>query len=1180
MTVAPKTPVMVSTSTMTEEIEASAAKDPNNDSNTEVLVTNQPKSGTRKTFLCSESDENDIPIDFFDALLPASDKEPEESVVGEFDTAIEQENELDENQKDESTATECNLQESNPFVIGESKFPCTVSETKSLAADCDTEGSSEQSNHRSVIKIGTRSSKIEDYEEAVEKVARKSSTYQRDIDAYKNAGPKVIETSSQSSEKSVMSLRTPEKLNRSSICERILSQSSSVISLSPRVSRIQIEKLDDHARRSFASCSQKSNDVNSGSSVKGTPGRLKKRNRLVSTSSDEMSDSEKLAELKRKQTSPCKSPISNKKSKRCRILDSDFEDSDHQLGLDAELLRVPKFKKPVSRAVNESSSNCRRKNESLDEDGSEDNMEVSQSVFRRRVSNTVGEMIPNEDEIFDEANDSINNAEISNSRNELIGSDDSTTDEDAPLGEKVDEYTLENITLDRNLKDLQKRWKNRKTKNSDKAKDRSVSPASTVTLSSDAGSESEDKKSDKVIRLPTGLQKSRLLLNKDPTSESKSKQSTLNFTSSLVKKENVPRRGIPNLKQHFKKSCNKIQYEDSDDSIIHSSSNEDEKKLVSESTRSKNQIGSAKTISSSSAGSKNRTNIGNGKFGVKARDPKIKARCNKSSEATDSEDSLSDSEAENRRRKRIREVIQANRMQRFKNQARVSDEDDDVREINPNSITEPRRSRKPNRIMTDAECNKETRKACREEKERIARVNRYAKKGLYKWDLVGDAKVYSKVWLEKVSKNGVDEPLVEVQDKVACQLKEHQVDGIEFMYNCLLESVQRSKTSDGSGCILAHCMGLGKTLQVIAFLDAVLSSANLEHFQRAIVIAPCSTLFNWKKEFKSWLGRDRNFSVLNLDRFKRDRPKMMQKLHEWSEERGVLIIGYEMFTNLVRQSMAGTTDTAPRPRSRIPFSDEHKELVRRALVDPGADFVICDEGHELKNDKTAKAKNIKLVKTRRRIILTGTPLQNNMTEYFVMMDFVKPFLLGNKKEFSNRFSTPIDKGQKRDAGKFEVKLMQKRTHVLHKQLSGCVHRRDFSYIKKLLPQKREFTLEIKMCDLQKEMYLKFLEMYVQAGTQTGAPVDAMEEFEIKRSAITNLFRNKNMLTKILCHPIATLRTKNDEFACNGKKKEETKLDELREELGTVADILEKSLGRLSLNDNITQCQMSTKFRPT
>ena len=93
-------------------------------------------------------------------------------------------------------------------------------------------------------------------------------------------------------------------------------------------------------------------------------------------------------------------------------------------------------------------------------------------------------------------------------------------------------------------------------------------------------------------------------------------------------------------------------------------------------------------------------------------------------------------------------------------------------------------------------------------------------------------------------------------------------------------------------------------------MDAVLSSANLEHFQRAIVIAPCSTLFNWKKEFKSWLGGDRNFSVLNLDRFKRDRPKMMQKLHEWSEERGVLIIGYEMFSNLVRQSMAETTNTA------------------------------------------------------------------------------------------------------------------------------------------------------------------------------------------------------------------------------------------------------------------------------
>lgn len=79
-----------------------------------------------------------------------------------------------------------------------------------------------------------------------------------------------------------------------------------------------------------------------------------------------------------------------------------------------------------------------------------------------------------------------------------------------------------------------------------------------------------------------------------------------------------------------------------------------------------------------------------------------------------------------------------------------------------------------------------------------------------------------------------------------------------------------------------------------------------------------------------------------------------------------MIIGYEMFRNL--------TSTGKKMRKKM------QESVMQSLVDPGADLVICDEGHLLKNEDSALSKAMKLVKTMRRIVLTGTPLQNNLKE--------------------------------------------------------------------------------------------------------------------------------------------------------------------------------------------------------
>lgn len=124
--------------------------------------------------------------------------------------------------------------------------------------------------------------------------------------------------------------------------------------------------------------------------------------------------------------------------------------------------------------------------------------------------------------------------------------------------------------------------------------------------------------------------------------------------------------------------------------------------------------------------------------------------------------------------------------------------------------------------------------------------------------------------------------------------------------------------------------------------------------------------------------------------------------------------------------------------------------------------MVCDEGHILRNDASGISKALNAVKTRRRVVLTGTPLQNNLVEcesysvvFFIalvvifetgvfvlpdhcMVNFIKNSLLGSLREFRNRFINPIQNGQCADSTSRDVRLMKKRAHVLHAMLAGCV----------------------------------------------------------------------------------------------------------------------------------------------
>lgn len=210
--------------------------------------------------------------------------------------------------------------------------------------------------------------------------------------------------------------------------------------------------------------------------------------------------------------------------------------------------------------------------------------------------------------------------------------------------------------------------------------------------------------------------------------------------------------------------------------------------------------------------------------------------------------------------------------------------------------------------------------------------------------------------------------LISVDKKLVKKLKPHQAQGIKFMWDACFESIEKINESQGSGCILGHCMGLGKTLQVVTLVHTLLTYTEQTQVEKVLVICPVSTVLNWVNEFRIWLKHckhNRDLSIYEISKYKQNNERAYY-INEWHNEGGILIMGYDMYRNL-----SGDTN---RIRKKM------KEQLQAALVNPGPDLVVCDEGHLLKNSKTSLSKAVNRLETKRRIVLTGTPLQNNLNE--------------------------------------------------------------------------------------------------------------------------------------------------------------------------------------------------------
>jgi DNA repair and recombination protein RAD54B len=118
------------------------------------------------------------------------------------------------------------------------------------------------------------------------------------------------------------------------------------------------------------------------------------------------------------------------------------------------------------------------------------------------------------------------------------------------------------------------------------------------------------------------------------------------------------------------------------------------------------------------------------------------------------------------------------------------------------------------------------------------------------------------------------------------------------------------------------------------------------------------------------------------------------------------------------------------------------------------DLIICDEGHRLKSQANKSAKVIKSLQTPRRILLTGTPIQNDLGEFFTMVDFVNPGLLNTYPVFKKLYETPMVKARQPGAGKKVTELGKGRSEALSALTGMFVLRRTSEILSAYLPMKR------------------------------------------------------------------------------------------------------------------------------
>ncbi|XP_027180405.1 SNF2 domain-containing protein CLASSY 3-like isoform X1 [Coffea eugenioides] len=229
-----------------------------------------------------------------------------------------------------------------------------------------------------------------------------------------------------------------------------------------------------------------------------------------------------------------------------------------------------------------------------------------------------------------------------------------------------------------------------------------------------------------------------------------------------------------------------------------------------------------------------------------------------------------------------------------------------------------------------------------------------------------------------------------IPNDIRMSMYSHQLDGFVFLWKNIvgetcIEKLKTELSDDGRGAIISHAPGTGKTCLTIVF---ILSLLKMYPMCRPVIIAPRSMLLTWENEFRKWGSRIpfHNFNSKDLSgnelktdaEFLRRVGSRMTKLYSWTKDKSVLGISYKLFEQIASGRKGKRSD---------------ERLGEIFLQLPG--LVVLDEGHTPRNQQSLVWKALTGVKTKRKIILSGTPFQNNFDELYNTFCLVNPKFSGS-----------------------------------------------------------------------------------------------------------------------------------------------------------------------------------------
>ncbi|KAJ2822326.1 DNA repair protein rhp26, partial [Coemansia erecta] len=373
-------------------------------------------------------------------------------------------------------------------------------------------------------------------------------------------------------------------------------------------------------------------------------------------------------------------------------------------------------------------------------------------------------------------------------------------------------------------------------------------------------------------------------------------------------------------------------------------------------------------------------------------------------------------------------------------------------------------------------------------------------------------------------------PPLRVPRQIWARLLEYQRAGVRWMFTL---HQQRA------GGVLGDEMGLGKTVQTAAFLAALYHSKMLPH--PSIIVCPATLMRQWVRELHAWWPVLRVAILHNTGVAMRssaraaagglaDLPPSSAPSDVWESARSVdphfggpdaelLLSGYDSSGDYEYDAYGSRIRRKRKPRGTLDWRKRMKQQRKQAkkrtskvsqeglaraqrliehvqehghvlvvtytglqmysslLLQHAWGYAVLDEGHMIRNPDADATLVCKQLNTRHRLLVTGTPIQNNLTELWSLFDFIFPGRLGTLPVFTNQFAVPITVGGFAGATPLQVRAAYQCACVLRDLIEPYLLRRLKADVARDLPQKSEHVVFCRLTRMQKSAYLGFLQSH-------------------------------------------------------------------------------------------------------